>query len=290
MKIAFLGLGLMGTPLATRLIKAGYDVTVYNRNRAKTRPLVNLGARAAERPQEAAKGADLVVSMVSDPAAVKEVHFGEQGSVHGLKEGAIVVEMSTIDPSTARENRDQFAAKGIHYIDSPVSGSINEATNGTLLLLVGAASEDLEKARLVLEKLSAKVYHLGVVGQGSAMKLTINALIALTVYSYAEVINFAQSEGLSREAVIQFINSTRWASEGLKWKSESFLKDDYTPAFYTKHLTKDVNLALGEADKNGVELPALKKVTELYQEAINQGLSEEDFSSVLKILEKRNSK
>jgi 3-hydroxyisobutyrate dehydrogenase len=286
-KVAFLGLGLMGAPMARNLIKAGFDVTVYNRTKEKSQPFAESGVKVAESPADAALDADVVISIVSDPAAVNEVLLGKYGVITTVKKGAVVIDMSTVDPQTVRDAATAFHKKGVSFLDSPVTGGVKGATEGTLILMVGGEKETLEKVRSILESMSSKIFHMGEVGKGMATKLVLNSLTAAGVYMYAELLMLAEAQGLDREQIVEFLNATPATSEGMRSKSQNFVSETFEASFYTSLMTKDIRLALHEAEKFNVPMPVLAEVAQMYSAALWHGFGLEDMSSVIKVLEKK---
>lgn len=287
-KIAFLGLGLMGEPMAKNLLKAGYTVTVYNRSHNKTIPLQKLGAKVANTPQETADNADIIISIVSDSKAVREVLLGQDGVIQSVKKGALVIDMSTVDPQTERNCYQEFKKKRVGFLDAPVTGSTPGAVSGTLTIMVGGSKKDFDRAQAVFNVLGSKIFYMGKAGQGMATKLVLNALIAITVYGYAEVLMLAEAQNIKRDAIIGFLNSTGSTSDMMRFKSENFLNNKLKPAFYTKHMTKDIRLALHEAENYNVFMPSLAAVSQVFSVALKAGMGEEDMSSIIKVLEKIN--
>jgi 3-hydroxyisobutyrate dehydrogenase/2-hydroxy-3-oxopropionate reductase len=282
MRIAFLGLGIMGRPMAANLVKAGHDVTVWNRSAGKTVE----GARVAASPAEAARDAEVVWICVSDTKAVEGVLFGPQGVETTIAPGAIIVDSSTISPSAERKFAEKFAAKGAHYVDAPVTGSKVAAEAGTLIFMAGGDEETLTKLEPLFKSLGKQVFHMGEASKGQAVKLAMNLQIALIYEGFAEALTLATKLGVSIDRMMPLIQASMVKSGVVEYKAPFILKRDFTPNFPLRLMLKDIRLALDAAKEVRVKLPGLETVEEIYEMASEEGHQDLDYAATLTLLEK----
>ncbi len=285
MKIAVLGLGTMGAPMATNLIKAGCEVTVYNRTRVREEPLAKLGAARAEDPAQAAAEVDIVLSCVSDTPDVAHVLLdGTVGAIHGLREGGLVIDCSSIAPAATRRFAEQFRAKGIGYVDAPVSGGSEGAVKGTLTIMCGGTEEDYARAEPVLQIIGAKVTRIGPVGCGQIAKVANQIAIAGTYMALAEALTLAYRAGANPERVVKAINGGVAGSWILNNRSDKMLNDDYPLGFRTRLHRKDLGIALDAAHEFQVPLPIASLVATIEDGLIAQGHGDEDMSNLARFI------
>lgn len=283
MKIAFLGLGIMGSRMAERLIRAGFELTVWNRTPGKTEGLKKWGAKEAASPKEAAAGVDVAITMLADPASVEQVALRKDGLLEGLKKGSLYIDMTTVSPETSRKLGAACAERGVAFLDAPVTGSKPAAASGELLLMVGGDASVLERARPVLQPMSKKIVHMGPVGQGSLMKLVNNLSMAGAMATFFEGFILGKRGGLSGEAILDVLTSGALASPLLRSKGEAILKDNFEPLFSLKHMAKDVHLAVEEAQRERLEAPLSRLLDGLFQEAQRRSFGDEDYAALIKI-------
>lgn len=280
-RVAFAGMGRMGAPMARNVLAAGFPLRVWNRTPGRTAPLVDAGAEQALDPHELAAGADVLVTMVADGAAAEAVLLGEAGALASLAPGAVVVEMSTIGPHAVRRLAEAAAARGVDLLDAPVSGSVTMAEAATLTAMVGGAAGALERARPVLEAMTARQVHVGPSGAGATMKLAVNSVIALTNQAVSEALVLAEAAGIAREVAYDVLGSSAVASPFVQYKRDAFLDPDAAPvAFTTAMLQKDVSLALALARDVQVPLPAVGAVNEVLSFARALGWGDDDLVRV----------
>lgn len=275
--IGWIGLGKMGIPMASSLIKAGYKVSVYNRNQAKANTLLDEGALLANSPAELIQNTSIVVLMVSDDAAINEIFNSEKGLFTASITDKIIINMSTVSPKISKEMAGVCAQKGGWYIDAPVSGSVKQATEGSLVIMAGGNKEAFEKAKPVFNHLGKLSLWLGENGAGNSAKLAINSLLALHAQGLAEAVLFAQSKGIKTEDLLELINNSALGNVFMKIKGEAILQDNYSPAFALKHIVKDLGLAKDE----GIQSPLVNTAFETFSSA-GEELGEEDIISVIK--------
>ena len=286
-RVAFLGLGAMGAPMARRILAAGFPLTVWNRRR--DRALAIAGAAIAETPREAAAAADVVCTMLSDPAALQAVAVGRDGLVAGLSPGKIWLDFSTVTPEASRRAAARAREMGADFCDVPVAGSVKPATDGTLKLIAGGDEAVLAKAKPVLDAVSAETLHFGEVGQGSAMKLVNNLMYGVTLAAFGEALALARSLRLPPEKTRAWLLSIPSVAPYLKAKVD-FLDGGGEPAaFRLALMEKDLRLVV-EAGGGPAAAPVVEAARGDYERARKAGLGEKDFSHVLTFLSRPFSK
>jgi 3-hydroxyisobutyrate dehydrogenase-like beta-hydroxyacid dehydrogenase len=282
MRVAFLGLGIMGRPMASNLVKAGHEVTVWNRTPGKEVD----GGRAAPSPAEAARGAEVVWMCVSDTKAVEGVLFGPQGVEESLVEGMTVVDSSTISPSATSEFAERVGARGAPYVDAPMTGSKIAAESGTLIFMVGGEEAAIENLKPLFAAMGKVFFRMGDTGKGQAAKLAMNLQIALIYEGLAEALTLATKWGVEAESLLQVINASMVRSGVVEYKAPFVLKRDFSPNFPLRLMHKDIRLALAAAKEVRVKLPALETVEEIYEMATEDGHENLDYAATLTLLEK----
>jgi 3-hydroxyisobutyrate dehydrogenase-like beta-hydroxyacid dehydrogenase len=282
MRVAFLGLGIMGHAMATNLVKAGHEVTVWNRTPGK---MVD-GAGIAPTPAAAAQGAEVVWLCVSDTAAVEKVLFGAEGVEASLAEGAIVADSSTISPTATVKFSERLRAKGVSYVDAPMTGSKIGAANGTLIFMVGGDEAIIERLNPLFAAMGKKIFRMGETGKGQATKLAMNLQIAMIFEGFAEALTLATKLGVDAKQLLSLIEATMVRSGVVDYKGPFILNRDFTPNFPLRLMHKDIRLALEAAKEARVKLPALETVEEVYEMATEDGHSDLDYAATLTLLEK----
>ena len=258
----------MGAPMARNLIAAGHDVTVHNRTRSREEPLAELGASRAATPAEAAANADIVITMVADTPDVEHVLFGEGGVASGAREGTVVVDMSTISADATRGFGERLASSGIRLVDAPVSGGSEGAEKGTLTIMCGGGSDDVERVRPVLEAMGAKITHVGPLGSGQLTKAVNQVIIAGYFQALAEGMVLAMSTGLDTDKVLEAISAGMCRSAVLDMRAANMIDDAYPLGFKLSLHLKDLGIALESAKRAGAELPLAEMVREIEQRLV----------------------
>jgi 3-hydroxyisobutyrate dehydrogenase-like beta-hydroxyacid dehydrogenase len=281
MRVAFLGLGIMGRPMAANLVNAGHEVTVWNRT-----PKPVDGARTAETPADAVRDAEVVWMCVSDTKAVEAVLFGANGVETTIQSGTIVVDSSTIAPSAELSFAKRLSAKGVHYVDAPVTGSKVAAESGSLIFMVGGEEETLAKLDPLFKTLGKQVFHMGETSKGQAVKLAMNLQIALIYEGFAEALTLATKLGVSIDRMLPLIQASMVKSGVVEYKAPFILRRDFTPNFPLRLMLKDIHLALDAAKEVRVKLPGLETVEEVYEMAAEDGHQDLDYAATLTLLEK----
>ena len=282
MRVAFLGLGIMGQAMASNLVKAGHEVTVWNRTPGK---MVE-GAGVAPNPAAAAQGAEVVWLCVSDTAAVEKILFGPDGVEQSLADGMIIADSSTISPSATLKFAERVRARGVTYVDAPMTGSKVGAANGTLIFMVGADEPIIERLKPLFEAMGKKVFRMGETGKGQATKLAMNLQIALIFEGFAEALTLATKLGVDPRQLVSLIEATMVRSGVVDYKAPFVLQHDFTPNFPLRLMHKDILLTLEAAKEARVKLPALETVEEIYDLATEEGHRDLDYAATLTLLEK----
>jgi 3-hydroxyisobutyrate dehydrogenase len=279
-KIAFIGLGTMGAPMARNLLEAGFDVTVHNRTREREESLEALGAKRAATPAEAGADADVVITMVTDSRVVDDVLFGDDGAMTTARQGTTFVDMSTISPEATREFAEIMVASGMRYVDAPVSGGSEGAERGTLTVMCGGTAEDIARIQPVLEVIGAKITHVGAVGSGQMTKAVNQVIIAGYFLALAEGLVLGMKAGLDMDKVIEAISAGMCRSAVLDMRAGNVLNDDYPLGFKLSLHLKDMGIAIDAARDLGAELTLAQLVTEIEERLVRDGRGDEDLSVI----------
>ncbi len=288
MKVAFIGMGTMGAPMALNILKAGHEVTVHNRTREREEPVAKAGAKRAASPKEAAAGAEVIITCVSDTPDVEQVILGDNGVIHGAQAGSIVVDMSTISPAVTRYIAKKLGEKGVKMIDAPVSGGSEGAQKGTLSIMIGGEAADVEKVRPVLEAMGKTITHVGPIGSGQITKAINQVIIAGTYWGVAEGIAIGLKAGLDMEKVVQAVGSGAAGSWGLTNRSGNMIKNSYPLGFRVRFHRKDLNIALEAARELGVTIPVAAFVEQIETGLITRGHGDEDVSVIARSIREQS--
>ena len=282
--VAILGLGTMGSGMAANLLKAGFSLNVYNRTASKAQALVSGGARLAATPAEAAKGASVVISMLADDAASREMWLGKNGALEAAGKGAILIESSTVSPEWIAELAGAAERHGAKFIDAPVTGSRGQAESGQLTFLVGGSEETLHAATPVLKAMGKEIVYLGPVGSGAKLKLINNFLCGVQVASLAEGLAWIERSGLDPEKALSFLKTAAPGSPLLGAISARMAGHNYAVNFVLKLMGKDLAYAEAEAARCNVDLTTAKVSRDLFEAAVKAGFGEQDMASVIEPL------
>ncbi|MBI3857391.1 MAG: NAD(P)-dependent oxidoreductase [Planctomycetes bacterium] len=284
-RIGFVGTGLMGRGMARSLIRKGHALQVYNRTRAKAEDVVQLGGKVAATPAEAARGADIVVTMLSDPQAVAECFEGPQGLLSTLQKGAVVIDSSTVSPPSTQKMAEGVRAKGGHLLDAPVFGSKNEAESGNLGFIVGGDRAVFDSVQDVFSCMGKTTY-MGPTGMGATAKLVVNLVIASELEAFHEGMVLATKAGLDPDQMYAVLMNSRARAGIYEMKGPPILKRDFSVFFPLRLMDKDMRLALETADALRVSMPAVRAVKDVLGACIKAGQAEEDVSAAIKHLER----
>jgi 3-hydroxyisobutyrate dehydrogenase-like beta-hydroxyacid dehydrogenase len=285
-RVGLIGLGLMGQPMGLNIVKAGFPLTVWNRTKSRADELVTAGAKLAATPREVAAGVDLLITIVSDPAALEEVLWGANGAMEGLRRGNTYMDSSTVSPDLARKVAADCEGRGVRFLDAPVTGGDWGAKKGELIFMVGGDAAALTEAEPVLKVLGKKWFHLGPNGAGQTIKLAMNLILALQVDALAEALALVTASGLEGEKLVEVLQSSMARSGVLDVKSQNLLKHEYKPSFPLRLMHKDMRLALELAKEKGVELPAGAAAYQTYSKVKNAAKEDLDYSAVMKFWDK----
>ncbi|MEK7395265.1 MAG: NAD(P)-dependent oxidoreductase [Fibrobacterota bacterium] len=282
MDVAFLGLGIMGSRMAANLAKAGHKVTVWNRSPEKAAALVASGCKPSPSPTKAVKGAQVVITMLADPQALRDVALGT-GMVDAMEHGSLWIDCSTIDPSTSRQMAANATNRGLRFLDAPVSGSSGAAANAKLVFFVGGTAEDVESAKPLFEAMGTRTVHAGPQSAGSSLKLVNNLFLAQAQAAWSEALGLAEKFGLSQETVNEAILPTHVAPAFLGFKRGKIEAKEWSAEFPLKHALKDIRLALTAAKEAGMDLQQLTAAESLYAQALSRGFGDSDISAIHEI-------
>jgi 3-hydroxyisobutyrate dehydrogenase len=280
-KIGWIGLGKMGVPMSQQLVKAGYPVTVYNRNKDKEDALKQQGADTAPTPADLIQNTEIVIVMVTDDKAIHEIFTGDNGLLKADVTGKVIINMSTVSPVISKEMASLCTESGNHYLDAPVSGSVKQAETAQLVIMAGGDKEVFEQVKPVLETMGKLAVHLGDTGAGNTAKLAINTLLSFHAQGLAEAILLAKRNGIEAETLMGLLNNGALANPFMKIKGDAILNNNFEPAFSLKNIVKDLNLA----KDIGLNTPMGEAALKTFGDAAND-FGDEDLIAVAKYLEK----
>jgi 3-hydroxyisobutyrate dehydrogenase len=284
-RVGFIGLGIMGSGMARNLLRAGFDLTVWNRTASKAQALAEEGARVAESPRDLAAGCTIVVVCVSDTPDVEEVVLGEAGVIHGVQSGAVVIDCSTISPMVTQALAEKLAARGAAMLDAPVSGGSEGAVKGTLSIMVGGEEADFERALPVLQAMGKTITHVGGHGAGQMVKLVNQVLVANGMLALGEAFLFAQAGGLDLDKMLQAVAGGAAGSWALSNRGPQIIRRDWRPGFMIDLQQKDLRLILEAADAMGVPLLGCSTAFHLYRTLQHLGCGTDGNHALIKALE-----
>lgn len=283
MKVAFLGTGLMGLPMAQRLLDANIEVVAYNRTPEKLAPLQAAGAEIVTHPRQAIRAAECIILMLTNAAAIYHVLLSDTS--WRTLEGRTVIQMGTITPTESQEIRDSVVGGGGEYIEAPVLGSIPEAKNGNLIVMVGAKPEQYQRHLDLLQNFGTQPLLVGSVGTASALKLALNQLIASLTTSFALSLAFVQRQGVDVDLFMQVLRDSSLYAPTFDKKLSRMLDGNYTnPNFPIKHLLKDTDLFISEAKSLGLELNSIEAVRQILQTAVKMSFANADYSALFSVI------
>jgi 2-hydroxy-3-oxopropionate reductase len=285
--IGFLGLGVMGAPMARNLLAAGHDVLAWNRSPEPLAELVEAGARGADGPAAVAAEADVTISIVSDDAALREVLGGPAGAIAAARPGSLVIDMSTVSPALARELAAAAAARGVGFLDAPVSGGDVGAREGTLSIMVGGSAADVERAGPVFEVLGSRITHVGEAGAGQVAKACNQVLVAVIFGGLAEALVLGSKLGADPAAILDAVGGGMAANRIMEVRRDNFLEHDFAPGFKVDLHHKDLEIALGASGEVDAPLPLTAAVQQMFRQLRAEGHGGEDDSALLRVAEQR---
>lgn len=282
--IGFIGLGIMGQNMAANLLEKGEQLVVYNRTKEKAQALLDKGAVWADSPRKVGEQANIVFTMLTDPAAVQAVAYGEDGLFSGMQENSLWVDVSTVKPAFTKEMAEAARAHHIRFVDAPVSGSKAPAQQGKLHFLVGGEEQDVKEVTPLLEKMGQSIQHMGANGNGSATKLAVNMLLVQSLTGLSEAISFGVAVGLDKEHLMDVLLALPVTSDIQAGKRDTILQQNFEPQFPLEHAYKDLQQISETAYEAGAPLPMTNSVKELYALAKKNGYGKQDVAAVYALL------
>jgi len=281
MRVGLVGTGLLGNAVGLRILKSGYELTAFNRTKTKTKQLQENGARIVDTPKEVAENSDIVLTAVKNADVVRRVSFGDSCISCGRHDGLVVADMSTINPIASKEIANEFAEKGIIMLDTPVMGGPNAAINGELVMMVGGNKESFERFRKIFDVIASKVFYLGENGTAHAVKLAMNLQIAMLSLALSEGITLARGASIEPKVFLQILNSTYFKTGMSETKAYKMIEDSFEPTFTLSNLKKDLDTINQAAQAFGLDLPMAKKANQVYQDAVERGFGDLDYTGIL---------
>ncbi len=288
-KVGFVGLGIMGRPMARNLVQAGYDLVVYNRSRGKVEELVAEGAEAAESPRDTAENSDIVFTVLPGPPEIREVAAGENGLLVGAREGSLLVDMSTNSPILARELDQTAREQGIGMLDAPVSGGDVGAVEGTLSIMVGGEEEDFKRAKPLFEVMGKTIVHVGESGAGQTVKACNQIVVGIVIEAVSEALVLGEKAGVDPAKVIEVLSGGLAGTSVMDVKAEKFLSRDFEPGGKVESHHKDLGIALEAGRELGIPLPVTAIIGQMFEALMAKGRSGWDHSSLLTLIEEWGS-
>ena len=284
-KIGFIGTGVMGNPMASHILKEGYELYVYNRTSAKTQSLVASGAHACDSPGSVAEMCDIIFAIVGFPKDVENVFLGSNGIVEKAKPGSVIVDMTTSTPDLAKKIASVAIKKGLHSLDAPVSGGDVGAKSGMLSIMVGGKKEIFNRVLPLFELMGSNVVYQGSAGSGQHTKMANQIGIASSMLAMCESLTYAKAAGLDPENVLKSISSGAAGSWSLTNLAPRILRDDYEPGFFVRHFIKDMQIAIDSSEAMGIPTPGLKVAKAKFDQIADQGLDNKGTQAVIKAYE-----
>lgn len=285
-KVGFMGLGIMGQPMALNIARAGYELIVYNRSKNKTAPLSEAGATVALNPKEVAEAADVIIMMLAGPEVITEVLEGPQGLKAGMRKGQTLINMSTVLPAFSTQLYNELQKDSISVIDAPVHGSRKPAEDGALVVMAGGPKDRVKELEPLLMTMGKMVVYCGEAGKGANMKMAVNLVLGTMVAGLCEAVNLGQTCGLDTETMLTTMLSGPMACPLFEFKKPMLIDDAYPAQFALKHMTKDIRFALQTADECGAPTPVGHTIFQLYRQSMGLDHGDMDFAAVKKVFEK----
>lgn len=287
-KIGIIGLGMLGNAVALHLVNSGYEVTAYNRTKERSLELKEKGATIVESPKEVAEKSELVITIVKDADAIKQISFEKDGIVYGNHKNLIVADMSTVDPSESKNISKQFMDSGIAKLDIPVMGGPNVAITGDLVLMASGNKDIFDNCKEVFDTIANKVFFLGENGVANSIKLAMNLQITMLALALSEGIILVKKSGVDPKIFLEILNSTYFKTGMSEKKAYKMIDGKYDATFTLSNLKKDITTMTNAAKSLGVELPMISKAEEIYENAIKEGFGDMDYTGIIEYLKKIN--
>ena len=289
MKIGIIGLGMLGNAVAMHLLDSGFQITAYNRTREKTKPLEEKGAKIVTSPKEVAANSELVIIIVKDAKAVREVSFQKNGIIEGNHDNLIVADMSTIDPSESKNISKEFLEMNIEKLDIPVMGGPNVAISGDLVMMASGSKNSFDQCKKVFETIANKVFFLGDSGVAHSIKLAMNLQITMLALALSEGITLVKESKVDPEIFLEILNSTYFKTGMSEKKAYKMIDGKYNVTFTLANLKKDISTMIDASKSLGIELPMTKKAQEVYSNAVKEGFGEMDYTGIIEYIKKINN-
>lgn len=283
-KIGFIGLGMMGKPMAMRMINAGYELVVYNRTKEKADELISKGAVWAESPQSVASKTEVVISMISTPEVLREIVLSENGILSGFEAGKTHIDMSTVSPAVIDELTEVYESRKINFIHAPVLGSVPNILDGSLLIFAGGDQEICSLNKNIFETLGKRVWFFPKQTHATNLKLACNLFIANMIVTLSQGLVFAEKAGIKPEILLEAIKESTLNATVYQFKGKAILENNFTPRFMTQHILKDIKLIIESAKKFDTNLPTMNILEKLFELAVVKGYGNDDYSSVYKVI------
>ena len=284
-KVGFIGLGIMGKPMAWNLMEAGHELVLYTRTKEKAGELAAGEATVADSPKEVAENSDVLITMLPDSPQVEEVVAGEDGVLEGIKEGSLLIDMSTISPVVTRELAEKVRQRGASMLDAPVSGGDAGAKKGTLSIMVGGSEENFERARPLFDVMGETVTHVGPSGTGQVVKACNQIVVALTIEAVSEALVLGSKAGVDPAKVIEVLSGGLAGNRVMEAKGENFLEHEFSPGFRLELHRKDLGIALSAGREYGVPLPITAIVDQILEALVAKGSGGKDHSAIITFIE-----
>ena len=287
-KIGIIGTGMLGEAVGLHLLDSGFKVIVFNRTKDKVENLVKHGAITVDAPKDVAEKSELIITVVKDASAVSDVAFGEDGIIHGRHDGLTIADMSTINPNSAKKISQKFSDSGISFLEIPVMGGPTVAIDGKLIMMVSGKKQIYEKFKDVFDIIAEKVFFLGDSGTAHSIKLAMNLQLAMLALSISEGITLTRKAGFDPEIFLKILNSTYFKTGMSEKKAYKMIKDDFEPTFTLQNLKKDLDTINETANFYGANLSMAKQASQIYQNAIDSGFADIDYTGILAYLKQVN--
>ena len=287
-KIGIIGTGMLGEAVGLHLLDSKYEVTVYNRTKDKVENLLKHGAVAVESPKDVAGKSDIVITVVKDASAVSDVAFGNNGIIYGKHDDLVVADMSTINPNSAKDISQKFSDSGVSFLEIPVMGGPNVAIDGKLVMMISGNEKTYEKFSDVFDTIAEKTFFLGESGTAHSIKLAMNLQIAMLALSLSEGITLTRKAGFDPEIFLKILNSTYFKTGMSEKKAYKMIKDNFEPTFTLQNLKKDLDTINEAAESFNAELSMSKMASKVYQNAMDAGFGDIDYTGILAYLKKIN--
>jgi len=288
MKIGIIGIGMLGKAVALNLLNSGYDVTVYNRTKEKTIEVERKGANVMDSPKTVAENVELVIIIVKDAIAVREIAFGKNGIIESKNKKLIVADMSTIDSIESKNIANQFQQNHIQKLEIPVMGGPNVAITGKLVMMASGPKDSFDQCKTIFEKIANKVFFLGEQGIANSIKLVMNLQITMLALSLSEGITLLKKANIDPKIFLEVLNSTYFKTGMSENKAFKMIEGNYDATFTLANLKKDITTMTNTAKELGIELPMISKAEEIYKNAINEGLGDLDYTGIIEYIKKIN--